>query len=305
MTIAYLISAHTDPQHLKRLIEALPEGSHFFIHIDKKKNIGDFSFLSSNPCVHFLSHRVDVAWGSINEVEYQMAMVKAALNYPLHFDRLVTISGLDYPLWGNHRIEDFFSSAPQREFIMGMNLAQALHEPKAQIYREYRFLNDKLWTYRTWLGRKIRIFLRRSSKFIGIKKPLSFVIKGQRYDLFKGAAWWAITEDAARFVLCQWENNQKLVDYFRTSHCPAETFAQTVLYNNREWGERCMMAPANATTLKEVTPLTYIDYDPVVKVLTEEDLSLLLKSDKMFCRKTMTGVSDLLLNDIDQLRKSK
>ena len=37
--LAFLISAHKDPVHLKRLIDSLPESSEFFIHIDAKSDM--------------------------------------------------------------------------------------------------------------------------------------------------------------------------------------------------------------------------------------------------------------------------
>ena len=36
MTLAFLISAHTDPVHLARLVKSLPEDAAFFIHVDLK-----------------------------------------------------------------------------------------------------------------------------------------------------------------------------------------------------------------------------------------------------------------------------
>lgn len=47
MKIAYLIAAHTDPLHLRRLISALeiPEVTDFYIHIDKRVDIAAFTGL--------------------------------------------------------------------------------------------------------------------------------------------------------------------------------------------------------------------------------------------------------------------
>ena len=42
MKIAFLISAHTDAKQLHRLVDALPDGSQKYIHIDAKSNILQF-----------------------------------------------------------------------------------------------------------------------------------------------------------------------------------------------------------------------------------------------------------------------
>jgi hypothetical protein len=42
INLAFLISAHTDEAHLKRLVDALPESADFYIHIDQKSDIDKF-----------------------------------------------------------------------------------------------------------------------------------------------------------------------------------------------------------------------------------------------------------------------
>ena len=95
MSLAFLISAHADALQLRRLICALPDDSVFFLHIDRKADINVFKqVLSGDSRVRFIEHRVDVRWGSINEVEYQMELVRAALEFGTRFERLITLSGI-------------------------------------------------------------------------------------------------------------------------------------------------------------------------------------------------------------------
>ena len=52
---AYLIAAHTDPEHLKALILALDRPwTRFFIHVDKKVDVSVFQLLDLPPRVTFL-----------------------------------------------------------------------------------------------------------------------------------------------------------------------------------------------------------------------------------------------------------
>src|SRR3712207_9004476 len=79
--LAFLISAHTDPQQLCRLVKSLPETAQFFIHVDAKSDIKPFqSLLADCSRAHFVAPRVDVMWGSIGVVDSQMAMIHATLN---------------------------------------------------------------------------------------------------------------------------------------------------------------------------------------------------------------------------------
>lgn len=72
MKIAYLISAHKDPQHLYRLIKTLGfsmNGNHFFVHVDEKVDIKPFIIAANNANVHFTEKRV---WtiGGVKQVYY-------------------------------------------------------------------------------------------------------------------------------------------------------------------------------------------------------------------------------------------
>ena len=298
MKIAFLISAHTDAPQLHRLIKALPDESEFFVHIDKKADITPFKQLMGNDNrVHFIEHRVDVVWGSLNEVEYQMELVRAALNAPQHFDRLITLSGMDYPLWSKEEIRNFFTDNPDKEFLCGLDMTT--QTKAARLYREYRFLAMRHWKNGS-IGSKFRVAIRKAVSVIGIRKPLSFHANSVRYRLYKGAAWWAISQDLATHILHEWDHNQEMKSYFSTSFCPAETFVQTVTFNSSEWKGRCIELKGEWPGLQALTPLTYIYYHPVIKIMEEEDYDKLMQSGKMFARKFVSGKSDELIHMISR-----
>lgn len=295
MKLAFLISAHTDPKQLHRLVDSLPDGSHHFIHIDAKSDIAQFEAeLSDNENVHFIGHRVNVVWGSINEVEYQMEMVREALG--CHPDYLITLSGLDYPVWGKRRITEYFSSLNHKNVLMGIRMMK--DDKATRLYQEYRYLNSQPWKYGS-VGSKMRVAMRKTVAALGIRKPLETTCDGKKYYLYKGAAWWAITAELAAEVLCQWDNNRPLRKYFSTTFCPAETFTQTVAFNS-EYKDRCILVEGRYTTLADLTPMTFIDYNPNIKLLDQTDYDRIVASGKMFCRKVVTGVSDEL---VEKLRK--
>ena len=301
MKLAFLISAHTDAPQLARLVKALPASSIFYIHIDQKAELSVFEqALKGDDRVRFLAHRVNVVWGSLNEVEYQMELIRAALNEDTHFDYLVTLSGMDYPLWSKERITAFFQEANGQEYLCGTDITW--QDRPSRLYRQYRFLAQKPWKNGS-LKSKFRVALRHLVSAAGIRKPLKFKAGGKEYRLYKGAAWWAITPGLASFVLKQWDENGALVKYFRTSFCPAETFIQTVVFNS-ERKARCLEQAGAWESLEALTPLTYIYYHPVIKTLTEEDYDALMHSHKMFARKLQSGVSEGLIEMIDNSKTS-
>lgn len=303
MDIAYLISAHTDAPQLKRLISALHKGAHFFIHIDKKSDISQFTNIISSDNVHFLpdSKRVDVRWGTILEVDYQMELIKEAINYPLHFDRIFFISGMDYPLWSNDKITKWLEEQGDKEIIKGICMSQGgINEVQKRLYRTPRpfvnipFLsNDK--------NTKLSILLREFYKKIGKYKHLK--VDGTHLALYKGGAWWCITEGLAKYIVNKYETIPEIKKYFRDSFGPAETLIQTIVFNSRTYRDRCLLRQGEYPGLAALTPLHYINYDPVIKIMDETDFDTLMRSGKMFTRKVVSGTSDKLVEMIDNERK--
>lgn len=299
MKLAFLISAHTDPVHLGVLTQRLPDNSEFFVHIDAKSNITLFTNAVSDKRVHFIEHRENVIWGSWIEAKYQMELIRAALTSDNRFDYLITLSGMDYPFWSNDRILKFFKDNNGREILQGMQVVN--DDPKSYSYKQYRFLNSYHWSNGGILS-KFRVAWRNVIAAMGVRKPLEFDAGRKHYKLYKGAAWWAITPQLASLVLDTYDNNKEFDRYFKTSFCPAETFTQTVAFNS-EFADKCILTKGHFTTLLALTPLTYLDYTPVVQVLTEKYYDKLIAADKMFCRKVCTGKSDGLMALIDKLRE--
>lgn len=298
MSIAFLISAHNDVEHLKRLIESLPKEAEYFVHVDKKTDIMPFRNNIVNHKVHFIDERYDIMWGSFMQVKYQMALIRAAMMYGRDFDYLFSISGLDYPLWSNDKIYQFVKDNKGREFLYATCLATK-DRAKTVLYREYRFLNNHSWKYGT-LKSKFRVALRHIVKAIGIRKPLTVELDGKESPLYKGGSWWGISSALAKKVLAIYDNDEAFVHYFMTSFGPDETFVHTIAMNT-EFSSQCTFLE-DADELEDLSPLTYIEYGKEIKVFTEQDYDTLMKSNKMFCRKTITGKSDKLLDMIDKTR---
>ncbi len=302
MTIAYLISAHTDAPQLARLVNALQSDAHFFVHIDKKSDIEPFRRLLPQDNVHFLEKRIDVRWGTINEWDYQQAMLRAAIAFPVSFDRLVTLSGLDYPLWSNRRITDYFASMEGKEILAAMPLYEEF-KPK-DIFREVRLFFEIPFIGNKW-NQRLSIICRKLINLTGYKRPYTFRVGGETWREFKGAAWWAISEDLARFVVNTYDAHKREIRReFRNQHCPAETLLQTIAFNSKAWRPRLIAFPCDeSTTLAGMTLLHHIEYTSAIRVWREEDFDLLMATGRMFARKLTSEASLGLIRLIDNARR--
>lgn len=298
MKLAFLITAHNDPAQLRRLILSLPSGSGFFVHIDAKSDLSSFTGIDQLPNVHFCRRRINVMWGSYSQMESQIVLLREAVESSDPYDYFVSVSGLDYPLWSNAHILDFFSRHQGIEFIHGIRLDQ--QGERSQLYRHHRPFNHLYFRYGS-LGSKLRVVLREIFYAVGIRKPLSFMAQGQQYHVYKGSSWWAITRDLAESVLSHWYKDKAYRGFFHDFFGPDETFIHTIVFNTA-FRDRALPTPPTVERLEDLTPLTFIDYSHEIKILDEGDFNRLVASGKMFCRKIVSGKSDRLVRLIDEVR---
>ena len=311
MNIAYLISAHTDAPQLARLIKALHPDAEFFVHIDKKSDIRPFKAHMNAKNVHFIGEkdknspytgkRIDVRWGTLIEVEYQVELLKAAIYHPRHFDHIFFLSGMDYPLWSNERITQWLEAQGDREILQGINMNTPYI--KGQQYKLYTLSRPLFRLFSNKWNQRLSIVCRKALEIIGHRKDLSIKIKYGQWNLYKGSAWWCISEDLARYVVDTYKQSPEIRRYFSDSFGQAETVIQTIAFNSPKWAPRCILTKGEYPGLDALTPLHFIIYDPVIKVMTAEDLPVMKASGRMFARKFRSGISDGVIRLINEERK--
>ncbi|KAA6331968.1 hypothetical protein EZS27_019472, partial [termite gut metagenome] len=152
--IAYIISAYKDATHLARLIEALGDNADFYVHIDKKVSRKPFEKLLKDKVTFVKSWWI--SWGGWNQVEYQKELIGAVINSGKPYDRIICLSGQDYPLWSNEHIHRFFEEHPDSEILMGMNLSISSNVNQRSRIKNYHFFRDVEWR-NLWLKNKLTV----------------------------------------------------------------------------------------------------------------------------------------------------
>src|SRR5262245_42315963 len=111
MRIAYLITAHDQPDHLHRMVKVLDcDGASFYIHIDNKVKLSTFRpEVLEKENVRFLKRRVDIQWMGFSMVESFLMLMQEASRR--RFDYCVLLSGSDYPIKSNSFINKFFDTS--------------------------------------------------------------------------------------------------------------------------------------------------------------------------------------------------
>lgn len=136
--ICYLILAYNDPENLYRLINRLNDRADFYIHIDKKSEIKEFTTLFEDyPNVTFIKDRVKVYWGGFSIVQAELNLVETALSKNNSYMRYVLLSGSDYPIKDTKEIHRFFEQNKDTEFIRGINLDELENKELFGLHIDY------------------------------------------------------------------------------------------------------------------------------------------------------------------------
>jgi hypothetical protein len=260
MKIAYLIQAHNNVGHLERLIKALDgEGVWFFLHIDKKADIGPFAHLAASN-VTLVERRVAVYWGDFTQVEATLVLIEAALASPAGVERLVFISGADYPIRTPAEIDRYFAERPQAEFINTVAMpADAMGKPITRLTRFHP---------RPSAPRAVRGLQKVMMRLGLLPRERDYRQHLRGLQPYGGSSWWALTRPTCEHVMRFVAEQPAVVAFFKNTWCPDESFFQTII--------------GNTEAAAHVVPnLTYTDWAPGAaspEYMSEKHLPVLHKA---------------------------
>ena len=297
MRFAYCISAYTDPYQLKRLVDALSHDGHFFIHVDKNVDINTFQKIVNGDNIHYVNP-IYIRWATISQVEYQMNMMQAALDFQLDFDYIFMLSAFDYPIWSNAEISYFLKDNNGTEFLQAMAVQSTYY--LCDLQREIRPDIEISYLSKT-INRYLRGISKLILKFLGIKKAKNFKVGNKIYEVHKGSDYYCITPALAEYIINTYRNNVEIRKYFKHTFAPSETVIHTIVFNS-PFKDKCLACDGEYKGLWNMTPLHYID-GCHIKVLGLEDYDKLKSSGKMFARKFRSGISEELIEKLEKERK--
>lgn len=294
---AFLILAHADPIHLRKLVYSL-DFEHFdiYIHIDKKQDITSFQFgkyTLKHSDLFIIEDRVSVHWGDISVVHATLKMYMTAFKNK-KYERFITISGLDYPIKNNREIYEEFST-PQVEFIMGYPLKQHDRHKVECIYFMKKGIVNKIYNRITYtLYHKLSICL---------KKSRLQLFTGEEWEFYFAPQWHALSFEFVEYMLSQLNNHPEILQRFAHSYAPDEILIPTILFNSPYKNKALCSSAPDGTSYDEVSTIHYLNYSPVIEVFDENSFDRLVHSGKCFARKLNSNKSESLIEMLDKHRK--
>lgn len=279
MKVCYLILAHKNAPQLQRLISRLSgTGTSFFVHINRRETEmyhQSVAALAEFDNVHFIRQH-KIWWGTFSIVEAILEGMQQIVQLNIAYDRLVLLSGQDYPIKSNSQIQQFFAQAVDKSYISYFSLSA-----------------NNIWTNGDgWYDAKRRtenFYLRYRSKMIAIplkrKLPYGMMVYG-------GSLWFNLTRECVEYVVGIVESNRKYVNFMAHTFLPDEIFFQTLLLNS----------PLRSTIISN--DLRYIDWEKANPTppgtLMVEDFENLRQSPALYARKFDMNRDVEIFNLIDR-----
>lgn len=295
MSIAYIISAYKRPEQLARLVSRLSTTmSSFFIHVDKRTDDAIYrqmvAGLRQVANVHFLE-RHTCYWGDFGHVRATLKGIRAICQFDIHCDYVVLLTGQDYPLRSNRRIEDFFGEHNGQQFIDHFPLPSKQWEGGGLQRTSYWYI--RLYNRRFVLPKQIYLPIptalrpalsKTACMAIGRKAPAGF-------RLFGGSSYWCLSRSCIEFIDRFVQEHRDFVRFFTYADVPDEMFFQTIVMNS----------PFSNWVVND--DLRYINWkdpdDGSPNILGQANYRSIVESSKLFARKFDVTIDAEILDMID------
>lgn len=273
MRIAFIMLCHKNPIQINMLIDKLSEFSDADIYIHVDLNHTDIrKSIKEQKNVYLVSEEKSfhIQWGSVDIVKATLQLIREVRDSGKQYDYIWLVSGQDYPICPVNENERRLASN------YGMNYIETIVPGDAQ-YNRYKKLYEL--SYPTWInGNNVviksikRIYMLLTggyyhtfSAFIR-KKPFDF-------DFAFGSQWWTLTAVAAFEILSYSDEHSEILEYYKKSIIPDESFFQT-LFMRGPYSDQRMMN------------LTYVNWGKnrrSPETLTSADLEKLMEKSVSFC----------------------
>lgn len=300
MKIAYLIHVHKHPVQLARLVRSLAGNfATFFIHIDKNVRMLPFRRALdevSESDIYFV-RREDGAWGGFGIVRAALNGIRQILSARTYFERIILLSGSDYPLASNHLIYKFFQEHLSNTFMEffpmptshwtggGMDRIERYHF-RLSVNRVFPPYEPPPRTTTKLFYAALRLYFPLPRAFPSGLHP------------YGGSHWWSMNRETAQYVLNFCSLRPDYVRFHHYTRSADEIFMQTILRNATD--ERICTNMIN-------DDLHYTDWTQanvsLPAVLRQEDFPAMIRSGKLFARKFDIETDAAVLDLIDRHRE--
>ena len=280
MKVAHLIMVHKNPGQIERLIRTLQhEDFDFYLHLDKKANMNEYAYLAQLPHVQFIQKRFWVRWASYRFTEAILQGVREILATNTKYDFINLLSGQDYPIKPVASIHKFLAKHVGFSFLSFEREGSPWWDHAISRIQRYHT------TYFDFKGQyKLQAILNT------ILPKRNFPLP---YTLFGGpnGSWWTMGIDCAKYLIDFIDANTNLHRFSYFTWGSDEFLIATILMNS---------PLKNQVVNNNYRYIDWSEGEANPKILTINDASKLVDTQKLFARKFDTTHDNEVLDLIDQ-----
>lgn len=294
---AILIMYHNDYYILERLLKQIDNKNiDIYLHVDKK--VADFDFTYTKNLVKksniYFVKRMNVKWSTFSQIKCELLLLKEATRKNYSYYHL--ISGNDLLLKPSTELYNFFEKNNGKEFVAYNNIDKCIPESILERIKYYHIFNS----YRRDKKNLIKKALcKLYYHLLNIQKKLRINrLKNNKLIIKKGANWFSITNELAKYVLTQEKEINRMYHY---SNCADEIFLQTIVYNSKFKDKIYHESDDEHQNIKR-----HIDWnrgEPYVFII--DDYQELLNSPAFFARKFSSSKDCKIIDKIYQMTNKK
>ncbi|CAI8317317.1 MAG: Uncharacterised protein [Flavobacteriia bacterium] len=280
MKHAFIITVHKQPELVERLVRSLQhEDLYCFIHVDKKSDIREFTYLESLNNAILIKNRVDVMWATFKYVDAIIASLEEALAFGRGIRSFTLLSGQDYPIKSAGKIADFLNIGGGRDICPIADKSSAWYLESMGRYEKYH-MNAFRFKGKYVLQSVLNTLLPKRT------------VPGYS-EIFAGrnSQWWTFTREVIEHIVSAQKRDKKLRRFLKFTWGTDEFFFATVVYNS-EFRKRI------ENSLYRFTSWDEGKWNP--NILTIDHLRELEDSDCIFARKFDLDVDREVLDRLQE-----
>ena len=306
MKIIYFIQTYKNPYQIKRLvntIKKLSTNSEVLISHDSNYstvlNRSDFGIIPGVNLIYNPGGR-----GDFYTVQSYLNSLKWLFDNQIEFDWIVNISGQDYPTQPLSLLEELLSKTEYDGFLEYRDVWSkdgyyGLKESLNRYSYQYWHSGIYLSTWQNALIKPLKTFVNNIQSFVRINTSYQFAIGikpfqnifDKRFKCYGGALYKILSNRCAKYLYETAEEQVHLVDYYKKTLVPEESFMQTILANSNSFN----LCDKN---------FFYSDWNDSKhgspKILTVVDYANITNSEYYFARKFDPAVDSEILDRLDK-----
>lgn len=277
MKSVFLILVHANSSQLKRLIKRLiSDESIIYLQVDLKSDIHLYEEYRHFRNLIFIKNRINITWGGYSQVQ---GLLNSFTEIVPNFENgqyVSVISGQDYPLMSNAKMNEFLSANQGKAFMEYYPIYGTWKEAIPRL-EKFHF-TDYQFPGKFNLEAALNSIMRKRVP------PKELIYVGR-------SSWFTLTVEHLKYIVNFLEFHKGIRKFFKLTWGCDEFVFQTILYSSTYQSQ---MVNNN---------LRYIDWSlggARPKILTIDDADKLKESNKFFARKFDQNIDSKILDWIDE-----